>query len=129
MIPILELLGNLLLSILMDPVKTSLSKSSDYHLSTLPEFQTFDENQVQEIIKLTDSKYWYYCNTKSNPADLWARVRNYSDFQSCNLRWACRNFLREKTLNNHDVSSNFEPEFDELKSIVCLQRNCKYVFD
>ena len=54
----------------MDPVKTSLSKSFDYHFSTLPEFQTFDENQVQEIIKLTDSKYWYYCNTKSNPADL-----------------------------------------------------------
>ena len=68
----------------MDSVKKSLSKVlsiSEVFLSTdsqvtlawiraeNKEFQTFVENQVQEIRKLTDSKGWYYCNTNSNPAD------------------------------------------------------------
>ena len=49
------------------------------------EFQTFVENRVQEIRKLTDSRGLYYCNTKSNPADLLNRIQNFSDFQNCDL--------------------------------------------
>ena len=51
------------------------------------EFQTFVENRVQEIRKFTDSRGWYYCNTKGNPADLLTRIQNFSGFQNCDLWW------------------------------------------
>ena len=85
----LELLGNLLLSRLMDSVKKSLSKVlsiskvflwTDSHVTLAwiraenKEFQTFVENRVHEIRKLTDFRGWYYCNAKSNPADLLTRI-------------------------------------------------------
>ena len=72
-IPRLELLGNLL-SRLMDSVKKSLSKVLSISEVSLwtdaqvtlawiraenKEFQTFIENRVQEIRKLTDSRGWY----------------------------------------------------------------------
>ena len=110
-IPRLELLGNLLLSRLMDSVKKSLSKvlsisevflwtDSQVTLAWIraenKEFQTFIENRAQEIRKLTDSRGWYYYNTKSNLADLLTRTENFSNFQNCDLWWAGPNFLREK---------------------------------
>ena len=150
----------------MDSVKKSLSKvlsisevflwtESQVTLAWMraenKEFQTFVENRVQEIRKLTDSRGWYYCNIKSNPADLLTRVQNFSYFQNCDLWWAGPNFLREKRFNDcecfsnfgqdfdkrfndRDVFSNFEQDFDksffhELKSTTCLQQNCKHVFD
>ena len=107
--------------------------------------------RVQEIRKLTDSSGWYYCDTKSNPADLLTRTQNFSNFQNCGLWWAGPNFLREKRFNDRDVFSNFEQDFDKkfndrdvfsnfvedfdksflhkLKSTTCLQHNCKHVFD
>ena len=39
------------------------------------EFDTFIENRLQEIRKLTDIKQWSYIETKHNPADL--ITRNY----------------------------------------------------
>ena len=64
------------------------------------EFQTFLENRVKEIRKLTDSRGWYYCNPKSNPADLTARTQNLINFQNCDLWWAVPNFLRKKGSTN-----------------------------
>ena len=127
-IPRLELLGNLLLSRLMDSVKKALSKVlsiSQVFLWTNcqvtiawiraenKEFQTFVENQVEKIRKLTDSGGWYYCNTKSNPADLLTRIQNFSHFQNCDLWWTGSNFLRGKRFNDRDVLSNFERDFDK----------------
>ena len=150
----------------MDSVKKSLSKvlsisevflwtDSQVTLAWIraenKEFQTFIENRVQEIRKLTDCRGWYYCNTKSNSADLLTRTQNFSNFQNYHLWWAGPNFLREKRFNVRDVFSNFEQDFDkgfndrdvfsnsvqdfdksffhELKRTTCLQHNCKHVFD
>ena len=100
---------------------------------------------------MTDSRGWYYCNTKSNSSDLLTRIQNFSDFPNCDLWWTGSNFLRENRFNDHDVFSNFERDFDkrfnnrdvfsnfeqdfdksffhELKSTICLQHNCKHVSD
>ena len=93
------------------------------------EFQTFAENRVQEIRKLTDSRDWYYCNKKSNREDLLTRIQNISDFKTCDLWLASLNFLRGKRFNDRVVFSNSEQDFHDLKCAVCLQQNCKHVFD
>ena len=95
----------------MDSVKKSLSKvlsisevflwtDSQVTLAWIraenKEFLTFIENRVQEIRKLTESRGWYYCNTKSNPVDLLTRTQNFSNFQNYDLWWAGPNFLRAK---------------------------------
>ena len=95
----------------MDSVKRSLSKvlrisevflwtDSQVTLTWIrtenKEIQTFIENRVQETRELSDSRGWYYCNTKSNPANLLTRTQNFSNFQNCDLWWAGPNFLREK---------------------------------
>ena len=43
------------------------------------EFSTFVKNRVQDITKLTDSSKWYYCDNKSNPADLLNKIQNPND--------------------------------------------------
>ena len=148
----------------MDSVKRSLSKvlsisevflwtDSQVTLTWIrtenKEIQTFIENRVQETRELSDSRGWYYCNTKSNPANLLTRTQNFSNFQNCDLWWAGPNFLRAKRFNDHDVFGNFEQDFGkrfndrdvfsnfvqdfdksffhELKSTTYLQHNCKQV--
>ena len=148
-IPRLELLGNLLLSGLMDSVKRSLSKvlsisevflwtDSQVTLAWIraenKEFQTFLENRVKEIRKLTDSRGWYYCNPESNPADLSTKTQNLINFQNCDLWWAVPNFLRKKGSTNMTFLVNLSKTltkafFYELKSTTCLQHNYKHVLD
>ena len=136
-IPRLELLGNLLLSRLMNSVEKALSKvlkiSESYFWTdsqiTLAwigahekEFQTFIENRVQEIRKLTNVKSWFYCNTKNNPADLLTRLQKIEDFQNCKKWWFGPEFLHEKTINyNLKVSSNRDKTPDELKASVLVE--------
>ena len=84
-IPRLELLGNILLSRLMNSVKNALSKCiliSNCYFWTVSQvtlswikaegkmFKPFVENRVCEIRKNTDISKWFFCDTKSNPADI-----------------------------------------------------------
>ena len=85
------------------------------------EIQSFVENRVQKIRILTESRNWYYCNTTSNPVVLLTRIRNFSNFQNCDLWWVGPNFTREKLSMTVTNFNNFELNVDQLKSAMCLQ--------
>ena len=96
-IPRLELLVNILLSRLTNSVKNALSKYiliSNCYLWTESQvtfswikvdgkiFKPFVENRVCEIQKNTDISKWFFCDTKSNPADILTRPKVYENFQN-----------------------------------------------
>ena len=95
----LELLGNFLLSRVMDSVKLALKeelKFSYYRtdlkikLSRIKPFEkeyiVLVENRVQEIRKLTDIKEWFYVDTLNNPADMISR-NNFKNIVKENVWW------------------------------------------
>lgn len=117
-IPRLELLGNLLLSRLMNSVENSLSKvveiSGKYFWTdsqitlawiTSPnkEYKVFVENRVQEIRKYTNIESWFYCETAKNPADLLTRLKKINDFKNLKLWWHGPEFLWEDSFSEFTV--------------------------
>ena len=96
-IPHLELLGNILLSRLMNSVKNALSKctlisncyfwtDSQVTLSWVKAkrkmFKPFVDNRICEIRKNTDILEWFFCDTKSKPADILTRPKVHENFQN-----------------------------------------------
>ena len=88
--PPLELLGNILLSRLMNSVKNALLKcilisncyfwtDSQVTLSWIKNerkmFKPFVENKVCETQKNSDISKWFFCDTKSNPVDIFTRAK------------------------------------------------------
>ena len=95
-IPRLELPGNVLLSRLMASAKNALSKiintSNNFYWTDLmitlawitskgKNFKTFVENRVREIKENTSISSCFDCESKSNPADLLTRCKNFVCFQ------------------------------------------------
>ena len=91
----LELLGNVLLSRLVASIKNALSKViniSNYLYWTDSmvilawitlqgkNYKTFVENKVQEIRENASNSRWFYCQCKSNPADLLTRLQDFVCF-------------------------------------------------
>ena len=107
-IPILELLGNLILSRLiltfLNLFKGEIGISSLYAWSdskvSLPwiksynkEFVTFVQNRVVEIRKNVPSEKWNFCSNKVNSTDLITRVEKSIDLTKNSLWWRGPRFL------------------------------------
>ncbi|XP_066933551.1 uncharacterized protein [Clytia hemisphaerica] len=137
-IPRKELLGNFILSTLIENVYSSLSREmfidgyfcwsdSMITLSWIKaihkEFKTFVENRVNKIRKFVSPSLWNYCSTDDNPADLTTRKENsvHDD-----LWWQGPSFLLEnieKTLHEKNLpslgeDSLIEFEREEKKSVL-----------
>ena len=82
-IPHLELLGNLLLSRLMDSVKLALKEELKFK-------------------KLTDKKEWFYVHTLNNPADM-IKKQNFKNIAKENVWWHGSSFLIKETKFNEKV--------------------------
>ena len=122
-IPKLELMGNLVLSRLMQSVKNALEKifqfsnvlywtDSKVSLSWIraqnKEFKTFVENRVQEIRNLTNYSNWFYCRSAENPADILTRTDVYTEFITENLWFEGPKFLSENSVFS-DKNNDQEP--------------------
>ena len=108
-IPLLELLGNLILSRLYVTLFSVLNEFYKFERTLLwtdsqitlawirsvsKEYKVFVENRVQEIRKLTDIESWRYCDTNSNPADLITRTwSSPSNLKNESLWWKGPSFL------------------------------------
>ena len=116
-IPRLELLGNLLLSRLMNSVKLALKKELKFDKSYYwtdskitvswiklveKEYNVFVENRVQEIWNLTDIKESFYVGTLNNPADMITR-QNFKNIAKKNVWWHRPSFLINDTKFNEKV--------------------------
>ena len=82
-VPHLELLGNLLLSRLMDSVKLALKEELKFK-------------------KLTDKKEWFYVHTLNNPADM-IKKQNFKNIAKENVWWHGSSFLIKETKFNEKV--------------------------
>ena len=141
-IPRLELLGNLILSRLMNSVKSTLSKTLSFYdfyfwadskvtlawiSAVQKEYKTFVENRVQEIRKTTDLSKWFYCKTKENPADLLTRSKIFKNFHENKVWFQEPEFLKQKsTLESRDFQNSFDVEHDfshELKTCTLFISN------
>ena len=109
----MELLGNLILSTLMNTVYNALKNQiqitrriywSDSMVTISwikvykKEFKVFVENRVQEMRKNSNPRDWYYCKSSNNPADLLTHVRTIENFKENNLCWEGPNFLKDGNL-------------------------------
>ena len=124
-IPRLELLGNVLLGLLMASVKNALSKIiniSNYFywtdsMATLAwitskgkNFKTFIKNRIREIRENTNISRWFYCESKSNPADFLTHCKDFVCFQQNDIWWRDGIFLSEKNIqhsqNHESITDN-----------------------
>ena len=127
----LELLGNLLLSRLMDSVKLVLKEElkfdKSYYWTDLKitlswiksvgkEYNVFVENRFHEIWKLTDIKEWFYVDTLNNPADMITR-QNFKNIAKKTVWWHGPSFLINDTKFNEKV---MQPEI-HLESDIEIQ--------
>ena len=61
-------------------------------------FKRFVENRVCKIRKDTDISKWFFCDTKSNPADILTRLKVDEDFQNNLFWWKSATFSHEKVI-------------------------------
>ena len=139
-IPRLELPGKALLSWLMAPVKKVLSKiiniSNNFYwtdsMVTLAwitskgkNFKTFVENRVREIKENTSISRWFYSESKSNPADLSTRCKDFVCFQQNDLWWRSGTFLSEKNIQfsqSHESVTDNDILLHELKTLALITK-------
>ena len=139
-IPRLELLGNVLLSRLMASVKSALSKivniSNNFYwtdsMVTLAwitskgkNFKTFVENRVREIRDDTSISRWFYCESKSNSADLLTRCKSFVCFQQNDLWWRGGTVLSEKNIQfsqSHESVTDNDILLHELKTSALITK-------
>ena len=72
-------------------------------------FKTFVENRVREIRENTSISRWFYYDSKSNPADLLTRCKDFVCFQQNDLWWRGGTFSSEK---NTQHSQSYESSID-----------------
>ena len=123
-IPRLELLGNLILARLMSAVENALktvihisrkfyytdSKAALSWIKSLDkEFETFVENRLKEIRKLSHYNHWNFIETSQNPADVLTIKQTFEKFKKNILYWEGPSFLKDNLLicvNYFDESTN-----------------------
>ena len=90
--------------------------------SVSKEYKVFDENRLQEILKLTDIENWKYCDTKSNPADLITRTwRSSSNLKNESFWWNGPDFLYlpdEKCFFSSEDANINVTDYSEVKNVV-----------
>ena len=109
-IPRLELMAALLLARLMTSVREALQSTIKidkvvcwldsqivlwWIFGVEKEFRTFTQNRVLEIRKLVNPRFWNYCPTNQNPADIASRGCKASELISSEMWWFGPTFLRE----------------------------------
>ena len=130
-IPRLELLGNLLLARLTKTVVEALkhrynfkritywtdSMASLAWIKSTKELQTFVENRVQEIRKLTIKENWFHIKGRDNPADLITRNTTVHQFNNNKLWWNGSDeiHLNSKDVNELNINSIILPAPNEVK--------------
>ena len=95
----------------MDSVKNGLSKVINIPIYTygpirwllyhglLYKVKTFVENRVREIRENTNIYWSFYCESKSNPADLLTSCKNFVSFQQNEYVGGVVHFYLRKTFN------------------------------
>ena len=61
-------------------------------------FKRFVENRVCKIRKDTDISKWFFCDTKSNPADILTRLKVDENFQNNLFWWKSATFSHKKVI-------------------------------
>ena len=58
------------------------------------EFETFAENPLKEILKLSNYNDWNFIKTSQNPADVLTRKQTFGKFKEDILYWEGSSFLK-----------------------------------
>ena len=88
-------------------------------------FKTFVENRVREIKENTSISRWFYCESKSNPADLLTRCKDFVCFQQDDLWWRCGTSLSKKNIQrfrSYESSIDNDVFLYELKTLALITK-------
>ena len=88
-------------------------------------FKPFVQNKVCEIRKNTSISKWFFCDTKSNPADILTRPKVHENFQNNLFWWTGVTFLHENVIvfkEFHLLDPYHECVSTEIKSAVLLAK-------
>ena len=122
----------------MDSVKNGLSKVINIPIYTygpirwllyhglFHKVKTFVENRVREIRENTNISWSFYCESKSNPADLLTSCKDFVSFQQNEICWRGGTFLSKKNIQHSQsyVSSiDNDVFFHELKTSALKSKN------